>query len=159
MLISQIIRNVREQPFRVDLNQTVHQICEQMIMLSLYWLIISCYNIETESMKCKLIWINSLISECWFSIYGNHFFALFTERYRKKNGALNLILFMLGNFSRFFVVCWFFFKINFFEKFFVIYHSSVKQIGNRSGQTFCRAQSGSNLWANNASRQRVKLKI
>ena len=32
-----------------------------------------------------------------------------------------------------------FFKINFFEKFFQEYHLSVKQIGSRSGPTFCRA--------------------
>ena len=37
----------------------------------------------------------------------------------------------LGNFSCFFVVCWFFFKINFFEKFFQERHLSVKQIGSR----------------------------
>ena len=33
----------------------------------------------------------------------------------------------------------FFFKNNFFEKFFQEYHQSVKQFGSRSGPTFCGA--------------------
>ena len=41
-----------------------------------------------------------------------------------------------------------FFKVNFFEKFFQeLYQLSVKQIGPRSDPTFCRACSGSNLFA------------
>ena len=40
-----------------------------------------------------------------------------------------------------------FFKINFFEKFFLEYHLNVKQFGSRSGPTLCRAWSGSKLFA------------
>ena len=54
-----------------------------------------------------------------------------TERF-----TLNLC--MLGNFSCFCCRLLIFFKINFFEKFFQEYHLSVKQIGSRSGPTFCR---------------------
>ena len=57
-----------------------------------------------------------------------------------------------------------YFKINFFETFFQEfhqeYHLSVKQIGSRSGPTFCWAWFGSNLFekvmSDNTSRQRVK---
>ena len=61
---------------------------------------------------------------------------------------------MLGNFACFFVVCRFFFKLTFFffKKIFQQYHQSVKQFGSRSGQTFCRAWSGSKLFANVFSR-------
>ena len=48
-----------------------------------------------------------------------------------------------GKFSCFFAVCWFF-KMNFFEKFFQEYHPIVEQIGYRSGP-FCWAWSGSIL--------------
>ena len=44
------------------------------------------------------------------------------------------------------------FKINFFEIFFQEYHQSVKQFGSRSGPTFCRAWSGSKLFAKVISR-------
>ena len=44
-------------------------------------------------------------------------------------------------------------KINFFEKFFQKYHLSVKQIGSRSGPTFCQAWSGSNLFAKAKNRR------
>ena len=46
----------------------------------------------------------------------------------------------------FFVVCDFFFLLNFFKKSFRI-TISVKQFGSRSGPTFCRAWSGSKLFA------------
>ena len=61
-----------------------------------------------------------------------------------------LYLWLLGNFfSSFFVVCWFFFKIIFFEKLFQGYHQSFKQFGYRPqpGLTFCPAWSGSKLFA------------
>ena len=109
--------------------------------------------------RLKALWfiqLVRLISECWFSIYGNHSHALFSERYRKKNGALNLTLCMLGSFSwSFFVVCWFFSKSTFLKNSFrytiwvQIYHLSGKQIGTRSGLTFypgARASS-SHQWA------------
>ena len=48
-------------------------------------------------------------------------------------GALTLC--MLGNFACFFVVCNFFFKINFFKKIFQEYHQSVKKFVSRSGPT------------------------
>ena len=48
---------------------------------------------------------------------------------------LLLSLCMLGNFACFFVVCGFFFSINFFQKkIFQEYHQNVKQFGSRSGQ-------------------------
>ena len=40
-----------------------------------------------------------------------------------------------------------FFKINIFKKFFGEYRQRVKQFGFRSGLTFCRARSGSKLFA------------
>ena len=46
-----------------------------------------------------------------------------------------------------------FFKISFFKKFFQEHWQSVKQLGPRSGRTFCRAWSGSNLFAKIISRQ------
>ena len=52
----------------------------------------------------------------------------------------------------------FFFKINFFEKFFQEYYLRVKQIGSRSGPTFCQAWSGSNLFAKVISRQHSEVK-
>ena len=53
-----------------------------------------------------------------------------------------------------FVVCWFFYyKIKFFKKFFQEFDQSVKQFGSRSGPTFCRAWSGSYLFAKVISRQ------
>ena len=58
----------------------------------------------------------------------------------------------LEMFYAFFGVGWFFFKINFFKKLFQEYHFSVKQIGSRSGLTFCRAWSGSKLFAKVISR-------
>ena len=54
---------------------------------------------------------------------------------------------LLGNFACPFVVCRFFFKFNFFKKFFQEYHPSVEQFGSRSGPTICRAWSGSKLFA------------
>ena len=61
----------------------------------------------------------------------------------------------------FFVACWFFSKLTFFEKLFQEYHLSVKQIGSRSGPMFCQALSGSKFFAKvmsrwHLSRQRVK---
>ena len=53
----------------------------------------------------------------------------------------------------FFDVCWFFFKINFFEKFFQEYDQSVNQFASRSGLTFCWAWSGSKLLAKVFSRR------
>ena len=62
-----------------------------------------------------------------------------------------LTLWPLGNFSCFFVVCWFF-----FEKFFQEYHLSVKQIGSKSGRCFFRHDLGQiclrRLSADNTSR-------
>ena len=43
-------------------------------------------------------------------------------------------------------------KSNFFKNFFQEYHQSVKQFGFRSGPTFCRAWSGSKLFAKVISR-------
>ena len=40
------------------------------------------------------------------------------------------------DFARFFIICWVFFKINFFQKFFQEYCQSVKQFGSISGPTF-----------------------
>ena len=48
---------------------------------------------------------------------------------------------LLGNFASFFIVCWYFFKINFWEKFFQEYHQSVKKFGSRSGPMFCQSWS------------------
>ena len=45
------------------------------------------------------------------------------------------------------------FKINLSEKIFQEYHQSVKQFGSRSGPTFCRARSGSKLFAKIISRR------
>ena len=45
-----------------------------------------------------------------------------------------------------------FFKIDIFKKFFQDYHQSAKQFGPRSGPTFSRAWSGSNLFAEIISR-------
>ena len=55
----------------------------------------------------------------------------------------------------FFVVCWFFFKINFLrkKKIFQEHHQSVKKNGSRSGPTFCRSWSGSKLFAKVISRR------
>ena len=60
---------------------------------------------------------------------------------------------MLGNFSCL-VVCWFFFKIDFSEKFFQEHYQSVKWFESRSGPTFCRSWFGSNLFAKIISRRR-----
>ena len=46
----------------------------------------------------------------------------------------------------------FFFFFNFFKQIFQEYHQSVKQFGSRSGLTFCRAWSGSKLFAKVISR-------
>ena len=46
-----------------------------------------------------------------------------------------------------------FFKINFFEKKNQKYHLSVKQIGSRSGPTYCQAWSRSNLFSKYISRR------
>ena len=64
----------------------------------------------------------------------------------RPDWRLTLNICMLGNLSCF-TVCWFFFKIIFFENFFQEYHQSVKQFGSRSGPTSCRAWSGSKLFA------------
>ena len=48
-----------------------------------------------------------------------------------------------------------FFQINFFIKLFQEYHQSVKQFGSWSGLTFCRAWSGSKLFANIISRRHL----
>ena len=45
----------------------------------------------------------------------------------------NLKWMLPGKFRYFFVVCWFFFKINFFKKFIQEHHLSVEQIESRSG--------------------------
>ena len=55
-------------------------------------------------------------------------------------------------FAYIFVICNFFFKINFFEKFFQEYHQSVKQFRTWSGPTLYRARSGSKLFAKVISR-------
>ena len=51
-----------------------------------------------------------------------------------------------------------FFKINFFKKFFQQNYQSGKQLGFRSGPTFCRSWSGSKLFAKVISR-RQKLQL
>ena len=48
-----------------------------------------------------------------------------------------------------------FFKINFFQKFFQEHYQNVKQFGSRSVLMFCRSLSGSELFANVISRQKV----
>ena len=60
-----------------------------------------------------------------------------------------------GKFCHVFCCLLILFKINFSEKFFQEYHLSVKQIGSRSGPTFCRAWSGSNLFAKAMSRRHL----
>ena len=64
-----------------------------------------------------------------------------------------LALCPLGKCSCLFVICWFFSKSTFFEKFFQKYQQSVKQFGSRSGPTFCRVWSGSKLSAKVISRR------
>ena len=59
-------------------------------------------------------------------------------------------LYMLGNFH---AVCWLFFKINLSKKFFQDHYQCVKQLGSRSGLTFCRSCSGFKLFAKFISRQ------
>ena len=54
-----------------------------------------------------------------------------------------LTLYLLGNFSCFFGICWY---INFFEKFFQEYHQNVKQLRPTSGPILCWAWSGSKLF-------------
>ena len=56
------------------------------------------------------------------------------------NEGGKLTFYPLGNVS-------FFSKSTFFEKYCQDYHQCVKQIGSRSGPTFCRALSGSKLFA------------
>ena len=48
-----------------------------------------------------------------------------------------------------------FFKINFQKKTNHKYYQSVKRFGSRSGPTFCRALSGSKLFAKIISRQQI----
>ena len=50
-----------------------------------------------------------------------------------------------------------FFKISFFEKFLQDYHQSSKQFVSRSGPTFCRARSGSKMFAKVISSQHWKV--
>ena len=59
----------------------------------------------------------------------------------------------LSNFSCFFDVCWFFFKLIFQKKFFQEYYQNVKQFGPWSGPTNRRAWSGSKLFAKVNSRR------
>ena len=66
-----------------------------------------------------------------------------------------LTLCPLGNFSCVLSSADFFFKIDFFKKFFQEYHLKVKQIRSRSGLTLCHAWSGSNLFAKVLSRRHV----
>ena len=61
-----------------------------------------------------------------------------------------------GNFFMLFCFLLIFFKFNFFEKFFQEYYQSVKQFGSRSDPTFCRAWSGSKLFAKVISRWHLK---
>ena len=63
---------------------------------------------------------------------------------------------MLGYFSWYFCRLQIFFKVCLFEKFFNEHYQSVKQFGSRSGLTFCRAWSGSKLFAKIFSRRRYK---
>ena len=65
----------------------------------------------------------------------------------------SLSLFMLGNFPSFYSCLLYFFKINFFEKFFQEHYQSDKQFGSRSGPTFWRSCSGSKLFAKVISRR------
>ena len=71
-----------------------------------------------------------------------------------------LTLCLLGNFAAFLLSAEFFFKINFFDKFFQEYHQSVKQYGSSSDPTFCGPDFGPNclqsLSADDTSRGRVK---
>ena len=62
-----------------------------------------------------------------------------------------LILFLTLCMHPFFVVCGFVLK--FFQKIFQEYHQNVKQLGSRTGPTFCRAWSGSKLFAKVISRR------
>ena len=58
-----------------------------------------------------------------------------------------LTLYMLGNFSWFFVVWCFFPEINFSKKFFQEYYKSVKQFGSRSNTAFYHVWPRSKLFA------------
>ena len=105
------------------------------------------FNLLYPIMKTVLIQISWLLLKP--ADQDQHFFSHTMNLYYIWN---YLTLCPLGNLSCFFVVCWFFFKINFFEKFFQQYHLSVKQIGSRSGLMFCRVWSGSNLFEKVISR-------
>ena len=60
---------------------------------------------------------------------------------------------MLGNFSCFYVSSAdFFFKINFFKRFFQEHYQSVKRFGSRSGLTLCLSWYGFKLFAKVISR-------
>ena len=59
----------------------------------------------------------------------------------------------LDDFNTFVVICWLFFKINFFQAFFQEHYQSVKRSISRSGPTFCRYWSGNKLFAKVISRQ------
>ena len=74
-------------------------------------------GIHHSSKKCELLRLNMAInSACWVIFHAFSWSANF------------------------------FFKINYFKKFFQEYHQSVKQFGSRSGPTFCLAWSGSKLF-------------
>ena len=64
-----------------------------------------------------------------------------------------------GKFYLLFCRSWFFSKSSFFEKFFQEYHLSVKQIGFRSGPTYCRAWSGSKLFSKVISRRHWEIRV
>ena len=70
--------------------------------------------------------------------YPQHMFWL----RNKKNDICYALL--SGLFFMLFVIFWFFFKINFSEKFFQKYHQSVKQFWSRSGSMFVEPDLGKN---------------
>ena len=64
----------------------------------------------------------------------------------KKMMLIPSLSFGICYFSLFFVICYFF-QNQIFQIFFLDFLQSVKQLGSRSGPTFCRAWSGFKLFA------------
>ena len=86
---------------------------------------------------------------------GVNFYALYDVSVPSSTSS-GLTLCMLSNFACLFchLILFFFFSKNFFfNRIFQENHQNVKQLGSRSGPTFCRARSGSKLFAKIVSRQ------
>ena len=121
--------------------------------------------LERDTFILALYWFNPgrtvpvELKDCWWDVK-NQIKQKYEKSMQKVPSEVSFthycldpfILCMLGNIACFFLSSAFFFSKSIFSLFFFKNITSVKQFESRSGPTFCRAWSGSKLFAKVTSR-------